>query len=98
MKRTFLKALAVTALGSFVATSALAADITGAGASFPYPVYAKWAEAYKKETGTGLNYQSIGSSGGVRQIRAKTCGEFGCENPAREGGGGCAESLPRRRC
>ena len=45
MKRTFLKALAVTALGAFVATTAYAADITGAGASFPYPVYAKWAEA-----------------------------------------------------
>ena len=49
-----------------------AADITGAGATFPYPVYAKWAEAYKKETGIGLNYQSIGSSGGIRQINAKT--------------------------
>ena len=48
------------------------ADITGAGATFPYPVYAKWAEAYKKETGVGLNYQSIGSSGGIRQIKAKT--------------------------
>jgi phosphate transport system substrate-binding protein len=54
------------------ALSAFAADITGAGATFPYPMYAKWAEAYKKETGVGLNYQSIGSSGGIRQIRAKT--------------------------
>jgi len=53
-------------------TSTLAADITGAGATFPYPIYAKWAEAYKKETGVGLNYQSIGSSGGIRQINAKT--------------------------
>lgn len=49
-----------------------AADITGAGATFPYPVYAKWAEAYKKETGVSLNYQSIGSSGGIRQINSKT--------------------------
>lgn len=49
-----------------------AADITGAGATFPYPVYAKWAEAYKRETGVGLNYQSIGSSGGIRQINNKT--------------------------
>jgi phosphate transport system substrate-binding protein len=49
-----------------------AADITGAGATFPYPIYAKWAEAYKKTTGVGLNYQSIGSSGGIRQINAKT--------------------------
>ena len=48
------------------------ADITGAGATFPYPIYAKWAEAYKKETGIGLNYQSIGSSGGIKQINAKT--------------------------
>ena len=57
---------------SVVAATSWAADITGAGATFPYPIYAKWAEAYKKETGTGLNYQSIGSSGGIRQIRAKT--------------------------
>ncbi|WP_406854053.1 phosphate ABC transporter substrate-binding protein PstS [Alsobacter sp. KACC 23698] len=54
------------------AAPALAADITGAGATFPYPVYAKWADAYKKETGVGLNYQSIGSGGGVKQIQAKT--------------------------
>jgi phosphate transport system substrate-binding protein len=51
---------------------ASAADISGAGATFPYPVYAKWADAYKKETGNGLNYQSIGSGGGIKQIRAKT--------------------------
>ena len=81
MKRTFLKALAVAAVGGLVATSAFAADITGAGASFPYPVYAKWAEAYKKETGTGLNYQSIGSSGGVRQIRAKTVAFGATDSP-----------------
>jgi phosphate transport system substrate-binding protein len=56
----------------FTATMVYAADITGAGATFPYPVYAKWAEAYKKETGVGLNYQSIGSSGGIRQINAGT--------------------------
>jgi len=48
------------------------AQITGAGATFPYPIYAKWAEAYQKQTGIGLNYQSIGSSGGIRQINAKT--------------------------
>ncbi len=70
-KRSFLK-LASLAAGFAVAGSALAADITGAGATFPFPIYAKWAEAYKKETGVGLNYQSIGSSGGIRQIRAKT--------------------------
>ncbi|HVI27141.1 MAG TPA: phosphate ABC transporter substrate-binding protein PstS [Hansschlegelia sp.] len=55
-----------------MATPALALDISGAGATFPYPVYAKWAEAYKKETGVGLNYQSIGSGGGIKQIQAKT--------------------------
>lgn len=72
MKRTFLKAaLVAVSIGTF-GSVALAADITGAGATFPYPVYAKWAEAYKAQTGTGLNYQSIGSSGGIRQIRAKT--------------------------
>ncbi|MDP3407859.1 phosphate ABC transporter substrate-binding protein PstS [Bosea sp. (in: a-proteobacteria)] len=52
--------------------AAQAADITGAGATFPFPIYSKWAEAYKKETGIGLNYQSIGSGGGIRQIKAKT--------------------------
>ena len=67
-----LKSLLVT-LGLCAASlTTLAADITGAGATFPYPIYAKWAEAYKKQTGTGLNYQSIGSSGGLKQIRAKT--------------------------
>jgi phosphate transport system substrate-binding protein len=49
-----------------------ALDISGAGATFPYPVYAKWADTYKKETGVGLNYQSIGSGGGIKQIKAKT--------------------------
>jgi phosphate transport system substrate-binding protein len=70
---SLLKKFAVAAASMMAMTSAVkAADITGAGATFPYPIYAKWAEAYKKETGTGLNYQSIGSSGGIRQIRAKT--------------------------
>jgi phosphate transport system substrate-binding protein len=59
--------LAVAAL-----TPAAAADISGAGATFPYPVYAKWADAYKKQTGVGMNYQSIGSGGGIKQIKAKT--------------------------
>lgn len=74
MSRLFLKSAAATITATALAwgTSALAADITGAGATFPFPVYAKWAEAYKAATGMGLNYQSIGSSGGLRQIRAKT--------------------------
>src|SRR6266511_1374703 len=59
------------ALGAASAT-VLAADITGAGATFPYPIYAKWAEAYKARTGNNLNYQSIGSGGGIRQIQNKT--------------------------
>jgi phosphate transport system substrate-binding protein len=71
-KRTLLKPVAAAAFASIAMGSALAADITGAGATFPFPIYAKWAEAYKKDTGVGLNYQSIGSSGGIRQIRAKT--------------------------
>jgi phosphate transport system substrate-binding protein len=64
-------ALATAAL-AFSSLAANAADISGAGASFPYPVYTKWADAYKKETGVGLNYQSIGSGGGIKQIKAKT--------------------------
>jgi len=55
-----------------VSLPANAADISGAGATFPYPIYAKWADAYKKETNIGLNYQSIGSGGGIKQIKAKT--------------------------
>lgn len=56
-----------------------AGDITGAGATFPYPVYAKWAEAYKAQTGVGLNYQSIGSGGGIKQIKARTV-DFGASD------------------
>lgn len=67
-----------------IATPAQAADITGAGATFPFPVYSKWAEAYKKETGIGLNYQSIGSGGGIRQIRAKTV-DFGATDAPLKG-------------
>ncbi len=59
------------AAAAFVAPAS-AADISGAGATFPYPIYAKWADAYKKETDIGLNYQSIGSGGGIKQIQAKT--------------------------
>jgi phosphate transport system substrate-binding protein len=67
-----LKSLLVVVGFGAAALTAFAADITGAGATFPYPIYAKWAEAYKHQTGNGLNYQSIGSSGGLKQIRAKT--------------------------
>ncbi|CUI08774.1 phosphate ABC transporter substrate-binding protein PstS [Massilia antarctica] len=60
-------------------TSAQAVDMTGAGATFPYPVYAKWAESYKKATGNGLNYQSVGSGAGIKQIKAKTV-DFGASD------------------
>jgi len=62
--------MAAAAVVGFAA--AQAADISGAGATFPYPIYSKWADAYKQETGIGLNYQSIGSGGGIKQIKAKT--------------------------
>ncbi|MGH6826837.1 phosphate ABC transporter substrate-binding protein PstS [Methyloceanibacter sp.] len=65
-------AAAVGLAAAFSITTAQAADISGAGATFPYPIYAKWADAYKKETGIGLNYQSIGSGGGIKQIKADT--------------------------
>jgi len=55
-----------------VAGAACAADISGAGATFPFPIYAKWGDTYKKETGNGLNYESIGSAAGIKEIRAKT--------------------------
>ena len=65
-------AAAAAIAAAFTITTAQAADISGAGATFPYPIYAKWADAYKKETGNGLNYQSIGSGGGIKQIEAST--------------------------
>src|SRR5689334_24330328 len=68
----FLRTIVAAGLVAASTTVALAADITGAGATFPFPIYSKWADAYKKETGNGLNYQSIGSGGGIKQIEAKT--------------------------
>src|SRR3954462_9235214 len=64
--------LAAGVIAAAIAYPAIAIDISGAGATFPYPIYAKWADAYKKETGSGLNYQSIGSGGGIKQISART--------------------------
>ena len=75
----FLSAALVAAGAAAAFTSAVAVDITGAGATFPYPIYAKWAEEYKKATGNGLNYQSIGSGGGIKQIKAKTV-DFGASD------------------
>lgn len=71
------KFLALASL--LISTSVFAADITGAGATFPYPIYSKWAEAYKAATGIGLNYQSIGSGGGIKQIKSKTV-DFGASD------------------
>ena len=75
----YLEGLAALAGAVLLAGSAAAGDITGAGATFPYPIYAKWADAYKKQTGVGLNYQSIGSGGGIKQITAKTV-DFGASD------------------
>ncbi len=68
----FMKSLIAAAVLAAGVNVASAADISGAGATFPFPIYAKWADSYKKDTGNGLNYQSIGSGAGIKQIRAKT--------------------------
>jgi phosphate transport system substrate-binding protein len=68
----FLKTLVAAGLVAASTVSVRELDISGAGATFPYPIYAKWADAYKKETGNGMNYQSIGSGGGIKQIQSKT--------------------------
>ncbi len=81
MKPTVYRLLGLAACATFACTAsgALAADITGAGATFPAPIYEKWADAYKSKTGIGLNYQSIGSGGGIAQIKAKTV-DFGASD------------------
>jgi phosphate transport system substrate-binding protein len=78
-----MRILAPALAAAAFSTCALA-DITGAGATFPYPIYAKWADAYKKQTGTGMNYQSIGSGGGIKQITAKTV-DFGASDMPMKG-------------
>ena len=70
--KPFRISTAVAVLAAASIATASAADISGAGATFPYPIYAKWADAYKKATGNGMNYQSIGSGGGIKQIMNKT--------------------------
>jgi phosphate transport system substrate-binding protein len=78
LKQLFASMLIGTA--AILTTGAtMAADMTGAGATFPYPIYAKWAEMYKKTTGNGLNYQSVGSGAGIKQIKAKTV-DFGASD------------------
>ena len=76
--KQLLVSVAVAA-STLAAGAAQAANITGAGATFPYPVYAKWAELYKKASGNGLNYQSVGSGAGIKQIKAKTV-DFGASD------------------
>jgi phosphate transport system substrate-binding protein len=72
ISKAFRRVALAAALAAGAAGAAAALDISGAGATFPYPLYAKWADAYKKATGNGLNYQSIGSGGGIKQIKART--------------------------
>ena len=80
----FIRTLVAAGLVA-VSTSVFAADITGAGATFPFPIYSKWADAYKKETGNGLNYQSIGSGAGIKQIQAKTVTFGATDAPLKHG-------------
>lgn len=79
MSTSFARAAVAAAFGLGLAFAAQAQDVTGAGASFPAPVYAKWADAYNKATGARLNYQSIGSGGGIKQIKSKTV-DFGASD------------------
>jgi phosphate transport system substrate-binding protein len=76
--KQFVLGIAAASALAFAGASQ-ATDITGAGATFPYPIYAKWAEAYKAQTGVGMNYQSIGSGGGIKQIKNKTV-DFGASD------------------
>ncbi len=77
--KRMLKSIVVGVAALVALSGAMAADMTGAGATFPYPIYAKWAESYKAATGNGLNYQSVGSGAGIKQIKAKTV-DFGASD------------------
>jgi phosphate transport system substrate-binding protein len=79
MRKHLTQGSIAAVLFAFGVSTAMAIDITGAGATFPYPIYAKWAEAYKAKTGVGMNYQSIGSGGGIAQIKAGTV-DFGASD------------------
>ena len=91
MKQLFTS-LVIGASAAVAFSTAAAADLTGAGATFPYPIYAKWAESYKAATGNGLNYQSVGSGAGVKQIKAKTV-DFGATDSPLKGEDLDAEGL-----
>ena len=88
----FMKSILTAAVLAAGVAWPSAADISGAGATFPFPIYAKWADAYKKDTGNGLNYQSIGSGGGIKQIRAKTVTFGATDKPLK------AEELDKAAC
>jgi len=77
--KQLMASMIVGASAAMAFTTAAAADMTGAGATFPYPIYAKWAESYKAATGNGLNYASVGSGAGIKQIKAKTV-DFGASD------------------
>ena len=79
MRNPFLQGFLAAAAIACNLSPAAAVDITGAGATFPFPIYAKWAEAYRAKSGVGMNYQSIGSGGGIAQIKAKTV-DFGASD------------------
>ena len=79
LTKRIISGVALAASTIVLSLTAHAADLTGAGATFPYPIYSKWAEAYNAATGIGLNYQSIGSGGGIKQIKAKTV-DFGASD------------------
>jgi phosphate transport system substrate-binding protein len=79
--KQLLASLVVGASAFAAMSTSFAADVTGAGATFPYPIYAKWAENYKKATGNGVNYNSIGSGAGIKQIKAKTVDFGGSDKP-----------------
>jgi phosphate transport system substrate-binding protein len=78
MKR-MLNSIVLGISAMITVTGAMAADVTGAGATFPYPIYAKWAASYKAATGNGINYQSVGSGAGIKQIKARTV-DFGASD------------------
>jgi len=77
--KQLITGITTAAAMAYASAGLAAANITGAGATFPYPIYAKWAEAYKAQSGVKMNYQSIGSGGGIKQITAKTV-DFGASD------------------
>jgi len=79
MRRRHIQSVLAVAAFALGVSPSFAVDITGAGATFPFPIYAKWAEAYKQKTGVGMNYQSIGSGAGIKQIESKTV-DFGASD------------------